>query len=125
MGKHEINKVREIALAFPEVNEKSSPGGAISFIILNKITLCYYHESHHNDRVSLWCPAYPDLKKDLIRIKPEHYFQPKTSADGHFAEWLGVYLDSVGENSVDWKLTSKILEDAFRKIAPKRLIDKL
>ena len=29
MGTHELNQVRDITLALPEVNEKPSPGGAI------------------------------------------------------------------------------------------------
>jgi len=122
---HELNKLRDIALAFPEVNEKSSPGGAVCFFMPNKKTLCYYHTDHHYGRVSIWCPAYPDLKKDLLRNKPELYFQPHSSSSGNFSGWLGIYLDSISENSVNWDLVSKILEDAFRKIAPKSLIDKL
>ena len=125
MGIHKLDKVRDIALALPEVNEKAGPGGAICFFIHNKKTLCYYHDNHQNGRESLWCPAYSDLKKDLIRNKPEQFFQPQTSSAGHFGEWLGIYLDATGEHSVNWELISKIIEDAFRKVAPKRLINKL
>jgi len=125
MGTHELNQVREIILALPEVTEKPSPGGGICFFTLNKKTICYYHDNHHAGRVSLWCPAYSDLKEDLVRNKPEQFFQPQTSSAGHFSEWLGIYLDSTGENSVNWNLVSKILEDAFRKVAPKSLINNL
>ena len=125
MGLHELNQVRDITFLLPEVNEKSGPGGAICFSILNKKTLCYYHDNHHDSRASLWCPAYQDLKKDLIRNNPKQFFQPHTSSVGHFSEWLGIYLDTTGENTVNWELISKILEDAFRKVAPKKLINKL
>jgi len=123
---HELNKVRDITLALPEVNEKKSYGGAIWFFLPNKKTICYFHDNYMGDcRVVLWCPAYSDLKKDLIRNKPEQFFQPYTSSAGHFSKWLGIYLDTTDENSVDWKLLSKILEDSYRKVAPKRLINKL
>ncbi len=125
MGMHELIKLREIILALPEVKEKPSPGGAVSFYLPDKKTLCYYHDRHHHGRASLWCPAYSDLKQDLVRNKPEHFFQPHTSSAGHFSEWLGIYLDSSDEYPVDWKYIAKILEDAFRKIASKKLINKL
>ena len=122
---HELSKVRDIALSLPEVNEKSSPGGATSFIILNKTTLCYYHEDHHHDRVLLWCPAYPDLKKDLIRNKPTQYFQPHTSSAGHFGLWLGIYLDSVNENPIDWESYSNNFRGCFSISCTKKLLTPL
>lgn len=129
MGMYELNQVRDIALALPEVNERPSPGGAICFFILNnktKKTICYYHDNYGDDgRVSLWCPAYSDLKKYLVRNKPKQFFKPLTSTAGHFSEWLGIYLDTTGENSANWEEISKILEEAFRKVAPKRLINKI
>jgi len=70
MGMHELNQLREIILTLAESDEKPSPGCAICFFTLNKKTICYYHDSQHNDRVSLWCPAYPDLKKNLMRNNP-------------------------------------------------------
>jgi len=123
---NELNQVRDILLALPEVSENSSYGGAICFSILNKKTICYYHSNYRGKgRIVLWCPTYSDLKKDLLRNRPGQYFQPQTSSAGHFGEWLGIYLDTTGENSVDWKLVSKILEDAFRKTAPKKLLNEL
>lgn len=123
---HELNQVRDIMLTLPGVNEKKSYGGAVCFFVHNKKTICYYHDNLRGDgRVSLWCPVYSDLKKDLVRNKPEEFFQPQTSSAGHFSDWLGIYLDTTDENPVNWKLISKILEDAFRKVAPKRLVNKL
>jgi len=128
MGVDELEKVRDILLELPYVSEKTSPGGAICFFILDnktKKTLCYFHNSHHDGRVSLWCPAYQDLKKDLIQNRPGQFFQPHTSSGGNFGEWLGIYLDAINESSINWVLISKILVDAFRKIASKKLVNKL
>lgn len=47
------------------------------------------------------------------------------SAAGTFSGWLGVYLDTTGEISVDWTEIAAILEDAFRTVAPKKLIAEL
>ena len=38
-----------------------------------------------------------------------------------FANWLGVYLDSDGDDRVDWDEIAGIVEDAFRTVAPKTL----
>jgi len=125
MAIHALNQLREIVLALPQTDEKPSPGGTICFFTPNKKTICYYHDSHHHGRASLWCPVYPDFKNDLLRNKPEQFFHPHTSSAGHFSDWLGIYLDTADEIPVDWNLISKILEDAFRIAAPKWLIKKL
>jgi hypothetical protein len=125
MGQHELNRVREIALALPAVNERLSHG-ALCFFIQDKVPLCYYHDNHRGDgRISLWCPAYPELQDALVRSQPLRFFKPETSSAGTFANWLGMFLDTSDENEVDWNLVSAILNDAFRKVAPKKLIAKL
>jgi hypothetical protein len=45
MGKGEFNRLREIALALPEVNERLSHG-APCFFVQDKRPLCYYHDHH-------------------------------------------------------------------------------
>ncbi|HEY0801161.1 MAG TPA: MmcQ/YjbR family DNA-binding protein [Steroidobacteraceae bacterium] len=125
MEKRELKQVRRIALALPEVNERFSHG-ALCFFIRDKIPVCYYHDDHRGDgRISLWCPVFHDLQEELVRNQPECFFKPQTSSAGHFRDWLGVYLDTSGENAVDWGQLSTILEDAFRKVAPKHLIAEL
>ena len=42
-----------------------------------------------------------------------------------FANWLGVYLDTDGDERVDWDEIAGIVEDAFRTVAPKTLIHEL
>ena len=122
MGMRELSRVREIALALPEVSERRSHG-ALCFFILDKRPLCYYHDDHRGDgRISLWCPAYPDLRDDRVLNHPQRFFKPQTSSSGTFCGWLGAYLDTTGENAVDWQDIATIVEDAYRKIAPKRLV---
>jgi hypothetical protein len=47
------------------------------------------------------------------------------SASGTFAQWLGVYLDTTGEDAVDWHEIAAIVEDAYRLVAPRALIAEL
>ena len=56
---------------------------------------------------------------------PRRYFQPTPSASGVFSGWLGVYLDTVEDDRVDWKEVAAIIEDAFRTVAPKTLVAQL
>ena len=48
MGMRELSRVRKIALALPEVNERRSHG-ALCLFILEKRPLCYYHDEHRGD----------------------------------------------------------------------------
>jgi hypothetical protein len=122
--KREIDRVREIALALPEVNERLSHG-APCFFIRDKRPLCYFHDHHNDDRTSLWCPAPPGVPEELVHTEPERYFKPVTSASGTFTGWLGILLDTSGEHAIDWDEITAILEDAFRTVAPKALIAQL
>ena len=42
-----------------------------------------------------------------------------------FSGWLGVFLDTLGENNGDWAEVTAIVEDAYRCVAPKQLIAEL
>jgi hypothetical protein len=122
MGKRELDRVRKIALALPEVNERLSHGEPC-FFVQDKRPVCYYHDDHNGDgRISLWCPAPPGAQEALISTEPGRFFKPPMSATGIFSGWLGVFLDT---GQVDWDAIAEIVEDAFRYVAPKKLIVEL
>jgi hypothetical protein len=121
--KRALDRVRKIALALPEVTERVSHG-APCFFVRDRQPLCYFHDNHRRDsRVSLWCPATPDLQDAMLRFEPERFFRPSTSRAGHFKDWLGVFLDI--DDEVDWDQVAVILGRAYRMIAPKALIAKI
>lgn len=123
MGKRELGHVRRIALALPAVSERISHG-APCFFIDGKRPLCYYHDNHRGDgRISVWCPARPDVQDAMLRVDPERFFRPATSSAGVFSDWLGVFLD-VGEGP-DWKEIVSIIEFAYRAVAPSKLVAQL
>ena len=122
VAERELNRVRRMALAFPEVTERLSHGEPC-FFVREKQPLCYFHDNHNGDgRISLWCPAPPDVAEELVSSEPERFFRPPTSARGVFSGWLGVFLDVPG---VRWVDIGTILEDAFRLVAPRTLVAQL
>jgi hypothetical protein len=118
-------RLRRLALALPEVNERVSHGEPC-FFVRDRRPLCYYHDDHRGDgRISLWCPAADGIAAELAAAEPESFFEPTPSASGVFSNWLGVFLDATGRNTVDWNEIAAILDEAYRLVAPKALIAKL
>ena len=119
---HEYERVRRIALALPEVNERLSHGEPC-FFVRDRRPLCYFHDDHNRDgRISLWCPAPPGAQEEMVAAAPDRFFKPPASARGVFSDWLGVYLDLPGDSRVDWKEIAAIVKDAYRIVAPKHLV---
>ena len=125
MSTPQLDRVRQIALALPAVNERMSHGEPC-FFVRDRRPLCYFHDDHNGDgRVSLWCPAPPGVQEEMVSAEPIRFFVPPTSASGVFAGWLGVYLDTSGSNKVDWQEIADVLKEAYRHIAPKALVSEL
>ena len=125
MSRDELDDVRRIVLALPGVTERVSHGEPC-FFVAGRRPLCYYHDNHGGDgRISLWCPAPTGVPDELTASEPGRFFRPTPSASGVFATWLGVYLDTTGDDAVDWNEIAGILEDAFRIVAPRALVAKL
>jgi hypothetical protein len=118
MAKSELDRVREIVMAFPEVSERLSHG-APSFFIREKKTLCNLHSDHHGDgRLALWVPAPPGVQEELTGLEPDRFFVPPYV--GHRG-WLGVTLNV----DPDWDEIAGIIDDAYRLVAPKTLVQRL
>ena len=64
----------------------------------------------------------PGVQIDLVSNDPQRFFKPPPSANATFSHWLGVFLDTTSENSVDWNEIAAILEDAYRTVAPNALV---
>jgi hypothetical protein len=112
-----LPRLRQLCLALPETTERPSHGEPTWFV-RDKKTFVMYANHHHDDRLAFWCAA-PDGAQDaLVGSEPDRFFVPPYV--GHRG-WLGVYLDV----PVDWDEVSDIVEDAYRTVAPKRLVAQL
>lgn len=126
MSEPELDRVRRIALALPEVTERLSHG-APCFYVRNKRPLCYFHDREFgdDDRCELWCPARPGVQNELVENDPARFFAPTPSASGVFAHWIGVVLDDAHDGRREWDEIEAIIEDAYRLVAPKQLVARL
>ena len=118
MADDPLGRLREICLALPETSERLSHGSPTWFI-RDKKTLATFVDNHHGDGiVGLVCPAPPGVQESLIREEPKRFYRP--AYVGHRG-WIGVRLDV----DVDWDEVADIVEDAYRMVAPKKLVAEL
>jgi hypothetical protein len=114
-----LQNLREICLSFPETTERLSHG-APAFFVRDKSTFVnVWLDGHHSNQFPhLWCAAAPGAQDDYIDRDPIRFFRPPYV--GHRG-WIGVRLD----NGPDWEEIDAICEDAYRTIAPRKLIELL
>ncbi len=110
-----LGRLRALCLALPEVTERLSHGEPTWFV-RGKKTFVTLSDHHHDDRFGFWCAAEPGAQEALVAADPVRYFRPPYV--GHRG-WLGVYLDVP---SVDWDEIAELVIDAYRAVAPKRLL---
>ena len=110
-----IAKLRSRCLALPEATERVSHGEP-AFFARDKKLFVMASQQHHDDRLGFWCAAPPGETAALVSGDSRRFFVPPYV--GHRG-WLGVYLDVDG---VDWAEIGEIVTDAYRCVAPKRLL---
>ena len=114
-----LTGVRAACLRLPEVTERLSHG-APSFFVRGRTTFVMLMADGHHDIAfpHLWCAAPPGAQAELIATDPQRFFRPPYV--GHRG-WLGVRLDG----PIDGAEIGELCEDAYRTVAPKRLINGL
>ena len=112
-----IETLRRLCVALPEVTERLSHGEPTWFV-QGKKTFVTTSDHHHDDRVAFWCAASPGAQEVLVGADPMRFFRPKYV--GHRG-WLGVYLDV----PQDWDQIADLVTDAYREVAPRRLVEQL
>ncbi|HEY7485041.1 MAG TPA: MmcQ/YjbR family DNA-binding protein [Streptosporangiaceae bacterium] len=112
-----LERLRRLCLALPETTERASHGEPTWFV-RDKKTFVSYADHHHDDRLGFWCAAPAGSQEALVASAPDRFFVPPYV--GHRG-WLGVRLDV----PVDWAEIAELIEDAYRVVAPKRLVAQL
>ena len=109
-----LEGARAICLALPEAEEKEA-WGMPTFRVRGKL-FAHFADDHHGDgRVALWLKAAEGAQELLVEAAPERFFVPPYMGP---RGWVGVGVD--GE--VDWEEVAALVEEAWRLIAPKRVV---
>ena len=111
-----LERLRALCMALPEVTEKLSHGEPTWFV---RKTFVMFADPHPDDRLAFWCAAPPGAQEELVAAEPGRFFRPPYVGG---RGWLGVYLDVP---DVDWTEIAEIVTDAYRQVAPARLVDRL
>ena len=109
-----LERLRRVCLALPEVTERVSHGEPTWFVRGRK-TFVMYADHHHDDLLAFWCAAPPGAQRELVVAAPDRFFVPPYVGG---RGWLGVRLDV----PLDWAEIAELVEDAYRLIAPARLV---
>ena len=117
MSDDPLDRLRALCLALPEVTERLSHGEPTWFV-RGKRTFVTFADHHHDDRLAFWCAAPPGAQQQMVETEPERFFRPPYVGP---RGWLGVRLDV----SVDWDEIAQIVVDAYRTIAPAKLVAQL
>jgi hypothetical protein len=111
-----LPRLRKICQAFPEVTERLSHGAPTWFVRDKKTFVTLWEHGHHDhDFAHLWCAAPPGAQQELVAAAPERFFRPPYVGG---RGWLAVRLD--GE--IDWEEIAELCQDAYRAVAPARLV---
>ena len=113
-----LGRVRELALALPEAEDKDSHGspGWRTGGKSGKF-FAYFADQHHgSENIALLVKTDgPDEINALVELHPETYFRPQYyGASG----WVGLILNRPG---VDWEHVADWLHRSWRAVAPPRL----
>lgn len=110
-----LAKVRAACLALPEVTERLSHGSPTWFVRA-KTTFVMFLDDHHGDgRLAIWFAAPPGAQEELLAAESVRFFRPPYV--GHRG-WVGLRLDI----DPDWDELAGICAEAYRTVAPKRLV---
>lgn len=111
------DRVRAICAALPDVTEKTSHGSP-AFFVRRQFVMLWPDGHHDHGFPHLWCAAPPGAQEALVGAEPDRFFRPPYVGG---RGWIGVRLDG----RVDWAEIRALLEDAYRAVAPRKLVVEL
>jgi hypothetical protein len=111
-------QVRAICTGLPEVSERLSHGAPTWFVRKSSFVTLWAQGHHDHDFPHLWCAGLPGVQAELAAAEPGRFFRPPYVGG---RGWIGVRLD----RDVDWAEIAELCQDAYRAVAPARLVARL
>jgi len=116
IAKAQLARARRVCLALPEATEKLA-WGAPTFRVKNKLFAMFADDHHGDGRIALWCHAPKGAQEVLVGSEPKRFFRPPyVGASG----WVGVELLAIDDARL-----ARVVLDAYRMVAPKKLLASL
>lgn len=112
-----IDKLRELALALPEAEERPSHGQPTFYVAGRQFA--QFRDNHHGDGRTVVCvkTSGPDEQATLIEADPDSYSRPAYLGP---SGWVSVNL--AGED-VDWDQVEHRIVRSWELAAPRRLVE--
>lgn len=108
----QLQRVRRICVALPEVTEKLSHNAPTFFV--HKKVFTMFADNHHDDgRLAVWLPVPIGIQELLIKKLPDTFFKPPYVG---VRGWVGIDLSRISDDDL-----ASYVQEAWAMIAPKRL----
>ena len=111
-----VERLRNICLALPGATEKIAWGEPTWRA--GKIFAQMDTHHHGADHLAVWLPARPGVQEALVAEAPERFFRPPYVGQNG---WVGVRIDG----RPDWRIVAGLVTNAYRLVAPPRLVAQL
>lgn len=116
-GAGAFERLRRICMAFPEAEEEPFGGHtAPSWRVRKKI---FAMGGDGTGREVVTFKAAPGAQEVLVSAAPQRFYRPPYI--GHKG-WVGAWLDA---SDIDWDELAALIDESYRMIAPKRLVQQL
>lgn len=112
MSETPLDRVRQLCMAMPQVEERLSHGEPAWFLRGKKLFVMFA-DRHHDDRVAFWCASPPGVQEMLVESNPQAFFRPPYVG---VRGWLGVYLD----DTPNWDEIAGLVESAYETLTKRK-----
>jgi hypothetical protein len=112
-GRTPVDRLRAICLALPEATEKIA-WGEPTWRVGGKLFAQLDDHHHGADHLAVWLPAPLGEQEAMVFTDPARFFRPPYVGS---RGWVGVRID----RKPDWALVARLVEQAYREVAPPRL----
>jgi len=109
-----IDRLRALCLALPEAAEKRA-WGEPTWRVRDRLFAQLDDHHHGADRLAVWLPAPLGAQELLVKADPARFFVPPYVG---VRGWIGVRID----RRPDWGAVAELVRDAYRRVAPRRLV---
>jgi hypothetical protein len=112
-----VDRLRAICLALPEATEQIA-WGEPTWRVRGKLFAQLDDHHHGADHLAVWLPAPLGEQEAMIFTDPVRFFRPPYVGP---RGWVGVRID----RRPSWAEVARLVERAYRQVAPPRLVASL